>query len=358
MIFYLIKLEPCIPINLINQNLIASASSPHSLSGDLSRQISAGSSGVSSFLTTQPEVTFIYPNQFVQTLYDVNVPIEKSNVRQIQTTYIASPDGSTLLTDSKGNVISHQSPMNNPKITLNSPQERIYGFTVKILATSDNSIPRNVTMTATGCQKSSKKLFLSSQTNLYLNLGATTTLTTPSPYYNIPRACLSSSNLLATPTTYIRSIVANSKPVDINQFQNKTAIGYTFPTKADEYLIDVNFLLPITVDRMGIFAGQNGTNVDSFDVILNQSPEYPEKSGRIGELVLSDANNKGASDGVTFRIQKTTDGSPPKNFIIYIEGCNQHALHTKAQVEPMSTTESSLFRANKVFLILFLNFFF
>jgi hypothetical protein len=65
-------------------------------------------------------------------------------------------------------------------------------------------------------------------------------------------------------------------------------------------LITVDFNLPLTVDR----AGLSGTNVDAFDVILDQ----------------------------------TKDGQPPRNVIIHIDGCNFATLATKAQVETRETT--------------------
>jgi len=221
-------------------------------------------------------------------------------------------------------VINHRS--NNPKVTLNPPRQGLYGFVVKILATSDNSTPKRVTVMANGCQRSSM----------------TTTTTTPNPYYNIARPCPSSENLLATPDANIRSIMANSLPVDRNIFRdNASRIGYTFPSTANQYTIDVNFLYPTTVDRLGILSGLNGTNVDTFDVTINQSPEYPTKSGRVDELVLSNANSTASAAGVTFTIKKTTDGRPPRNIMVYAEGCNQQLPQTKAQVEQGSSTVMS-----------------
>lgn len=136
--------------------------------------------------------------------------------------------------------------------------------------------------------------------------------------------------------------MANSLPVDRNTFRdNASRIGYTFPSTANQYTIDVNFLYPTTVDRLGILSGVNGTNVDTFDVTINQSPEYPIKSGRVDELVLSNANSTTPATGVTFTIKKTTDGRPPRNIILYAEGCNQQLPQTKAQVEQGSSTVMS-----------------
>ena len=123
---------------------------------DLASQIVPGSAGVSSFTSIQPEIVFLYHIQYIQTLYDIRVPTENSNVRQIEISYFTLPDGFTLLTDSKGVVIKNQSPLNDPKIILDPPQEGIYGFKLKVLSTSDNAIPKNVTVIANGCQKSSK----------------------------------------------------------------------------------------------------------------------------------------------------------------------------------------------------------
>lgn len=156
--------------------------------------------------------------------------------------------------------------------------------------------------------------------------------------------CSSSENLLAAADANIRSITANSQPVDKNRFRDSSSqTGYTFPSTANQYTLDVNFLYPTTVDRLGILTGANGANVDTFDVTINQSPEYPTKTGRVGELVLSNANNTIPAAGVTFTIKKTTDGQPPRNIIIYVEGCNQQLPQTKAQVE-QSTVGSSLYQ--------------
>jgi hypothetical protein len=103
----------------------------------------------------------------------------------------------------------------------------------------------------------------------------------------------------------------------------------------------VNFILPLTVDSATILPGINGTNVDAFDVILDQSPEYPLYSGNVGSMILADSTSLTKSASLTFRINKTKDNQPPKNVIIYIEGCNISTLHTKAQVEiPDTTTQS------------------
>ncbi len=134
--------------------MVASVTSKQSADINLATKIAAGSSGIN-FQAAQPEITFLYNTRFVQTLNDVSVPTDKSNVGQIELTYVASPDGTTLLTDAKGNVVRDQSPLNNPKIVLNPPREGIYGFNVKILATNDNLPPKRVTVIAHGCQKSS-----------------------------------------------------------------------------------------------------------------------------------------------------------------------------------------------------------
>ena len=161
----LFDVEPCIPINLVDNNVLASVTSRQSMSGDLTRAISVNSSGVNSFLVNQPEITFLYPNRFVQTLFDIAVPTERSNVRQIETTYISSRDGSTLLTDANGNIVRDRSPLNSPKIALSPPREGIFGFNVRILTTNDNQIPTKVTVIANGCQKSSRKTLMSNTIN-------------------------------------------------------------------------------------------------------------------------------------------------------------------------------------------------
>jgi hypothetical protein len=128
--------------------------------------------------------------------------------------------------------------------------------------------------------------------------------------------------------------------------------------KANEYAIDLNFMYLTTVDRMGLVSRSSETNVETYDVILNQSPEYPRQSGRIRELVLSSASNTGSSSGVTFIITKTTDGQPPRNVIPYIEGCNQQFPKTKAQVEETGTTTSSGLCMIKIFSVTVTKFFF
>ncbi|CAF4894723.1 unnamed protein product [Rotaria sp. Silwood1] len=317
--------EPCIPVNLVDQSIVASVTSSESFMSDLASKIVSGSTGVSSFTSTQPEITFLYGTQYVQTLYDIRVPTENSNVRQIETTYIALPDGSTLLTDSKGNVISNRSPLNEPTVIIDPSREGIYGFKVKILSTSDNSIPRNVVVIANGCQKSS----------------ATTTTTSPNPFYNIPRACPNSLSLLSVPESYIQSIKANNELLDKSRFQDNTTTGYTFTSNANEYLITIEFLHLLTVDRMGILQGTSGTNVDAFDVILDQSPDYPEYSGHVGALIVANASDTDRSASLTYRIKTTTDGQPPRNVLIYIEGCDSSLLRTKAQIEEKSSTTKS-----------------
>ena len=135
--------------------MVASVTSADSLSNNLAAQIAPGSNGASSFTTPQPEITFLYPTRFVQSLYDISVPTQNSNVRQIETTYIASPDGSSLLTDTNGNVIRDRSAINDPSIVFATPREGLYGFKVKILSTSDGAVPKSVKVIANGCQKSS-----------------------------------------------------------------------------------------------------------------------------------------------------------------------------------------------------------
>ena len=154
------------------------------------------------------------------------------------------------------------------------------------------------------------------------------------------------------PKANILSITANDQSVDKNSFQDNTTTGFTFPSRANDYSINVNFLYPTTVDRMGILQGKNGTNVDLFDTVLNQSPEYPRKSGRVGELVVSNPSNTQSSAGVTFVITRTTDGQPPRNVVLYIEGCNQVYPSTKAQVESGGTTARSGLLIKEEFLIL------
>jgi hypothetical protein len=153
---------PCVPINLADSTKVASVTSEQAASSDLASQIFEGSSGVRSFVKAQPVITFMYPTRYLQTLYDVLVPMDKSNVRQIEATYLTSPNGLTLLTDSSGNVVRDQSPMNNPRITMSPPREGLYGFNVKILATSDSANPTGVIVIANGCQKSSKCCYMTS----------------------------------------------------------------------------------------------------------------------------------------------------------------------------------------------------
>ena len=143
---------------MVDSKLLASVSTPSFFGSNLAEKILVGSSGASGFTRNQPEITFIYPNKVLQTIYDISVPMDTSNVRQIEVSYIVSTDGSTLLTDANGNIIRDQSPMNNPKVTLNPPRQGLYGFVVKILATSDNSTPKKVTVMANGCQRSSRIL--------------------------------------------------------------------------------------------------------------------------------------------------------------------------------------------------------
>lgn len=136
--------------------MLSSVTSQQSLAYDLARMITVGSGGASAFLITQPEITFMYPNQYTQTFHEIYVPVEGSNVRQIEVTYIASYDGRTLLSDSTGNVIRDRSIMNNPRMLLNPPREGVSGFNLRIIGTADNKVPQKVTVVANGCQRSSK----------------------------------------------------------------------------------------------------------------------------------------------------------------------------------------------------------
>ena len=153
----------------------------------------------------------------------------------------------------------------------------------------------------------------------------------------------------------IKSITANGQEVEKKQFDDKVKTGYTFTAQANQYTIDVNFLFSITIDRVGILKGTNGSNVESYDVILNQSPEFPRKSGQTGELVIANPENKQPSSAVTFVIGKTTDGQPPKNVVLRIEGCDPVLPSTKAQVEQLTTTQSSGIKQMILFSIIIKN---
>jgi hypothetical protein len=48
--------------------------------------------------------------------------------------------------------------------------------------------------------------------------------------------------------------------------------------------------------------------------------------------------NMDKSAALTFRINQTNDGQPPKNVIIHIHGCNFGTAATKAQVESTGTS--------------------
>ena len=92
---------------------------------------------------------------------------------------------------------------------------------------------------------------------------------------------------------------------------------------------------------MGILQGINRTNVDKFTVILDQSPEYPEYSGHVGTLIVANANDTDQSISLTFKINTTNDDQPPRNVVIYIEGCISTTVRTKAQIEQIVTSSKS-----------------
>jgi len=95
---------------------------------------------------------------------------------------------------------------------------------------------------------------------------------------------------------------------------------------------------------MGILQGINGTNVDTFDATLNQSLEYPQYFGHVGSLIQADGTEVNRSSSLTFHINQTTNGEPPQNVFIYIEGCDSSKVTTKDQVERrITTTQSGLF---------------
>lgn len=151
---------------------------------------------------------------------------------------------------------------------------------------------------------------------------------------------MSSESLLSTPLNNIRSITVNGQSFDKNLFRDGVSNGFTFPYYAGQYLIEVNFQFPTTIDRLGILASSSDTNVDIFETILNQNPEYPRQTGRVNEMIVSNASNKLPSVGASFLIVKTNNGQPPKNIALRIEGCNPLLPSTKAQIE-QSTTSSS-----------------
>jgi hypothetical protein len=170
--------------------------------------------------------------------------------------------------------------------------------------------------------------------------------------------CTKNESLLSTPKAYIRSIKANGQPIDITTFQDNTTKGYTFLSNASDYFITVDFVHPLIVDSMGILQGINGTNVDTFDATLDQSPEYPQYFGDVGSLIQADGTDLDRSSSLTFHINETTDGEPPENVFIYIEGCDLSKEYTKAQVEQrITTTQSGLFIFFKFFNKLFFYFF-
>ncbi len=121
--------------------------------------------------------------------------------------------------------------------------------------------------------------------------------------------------------------------------------GLTFSAD-EEYVIDVKFLYPTTVDRMGIIRGNLNTNVETYDVTLHKYTKDSTQSGDVNALLVADASDIFPSSGLTFRVTKTSDGEPPKNVVMYIEGCNELLPSTKAQVEevgeqPGMTTRKS-----------------
>lgn len=160
-------------------------------------------------------------------------------------------------------------------------------------------------------------------------------------HWAISGLCPTSVNLFSTPRSYISSIRANDVLVDVNNFQDSTTTGYTFPRSASSYTIVVEFILPLLVDRLGIVQRLNPTNVDAYDVTLDKSPEYPMYPGRIGSLIQVEATDTGRSFSVTYRIHQTRDGQPPRNIILAIEGCEFSTAVTKAQIETRSTTTVS-----------------
>ena len=95
------------------------------------------------------------------------------------------------------------------------------------------------------------------------------------------------------------------------------------------------------MDRIGIVQRSNPTNVGAYDVTLDQSPEYPLYTGQVGSLIQADGTSPSRSFSVTYRINQTTDGQPPRNVILAIEGCDFSTALTKAQIETRSTTTVS-----------------
>lgn len=155
-------------------------------------------------------------------------------------------------------------------------------------------------------------------------------------------ACASGESLFTVPDANFRSILANGQVIDKNQFQDSISSGYTFPNQANQYIIEANLLNPAIIDRAGIIAGTSGSNVDTYDVLLDQLPIYPQLKGSINQLVLADPKSRIPSTGVSFIITKTNDGQPPRNIILRVEGCDKIFLSTKAQIEG-TTSQSSLY---------------
>ena len=158
---------------------------------------------------------------------------------------------------------------------------------------------------------------------------------------NILGLCPTSINLFSSPRSYIRTIRANNVALDINSFQDNTTIGYTFPRSARDYTITVEFILPLLVDRFAIVQRSNPTNVGAYDVTIDRSPEYPMYAGRVGSLIQSGPTDTDRSFSLTFRVNQTTDGQPPRNVILFIEGCDFTTAVTKAQIESRTTTTIS-----------------
>lgn len=158
---------------------------------------------------------------------------------------------------------------------------------------------------------------------------------------NILGICPTGVNLFSSPRSYIRAIRANNVAVELNSFQDNTTTGYTFPRSARDYSITVDFILPLLVDRFGIIQRSNPTNVDAYDVTVDQSPEYPLYMGRVRSLVQADPTDTDRSFSLTFRVNQTIDGQPPRNVILFIEGCDFTTAVTKAQIESRTSTTVS-----------------
>jgi hypothetical protein len=74
---------------------------------------------------------------------------------------------------------------------------------------------------------------------------------------------------------------------------------------------------------VGIIQGMTPTNVDTFDVILNQDKKTATYSGQVGTLITTNPTDITPSNSLAFRIKTTNnDQAAPRNVIIYIEGCN------------------------------------